>query len=233
MYIFVHIPKTAGTTFKNLLYNTGYKREELLVIDSQGWLEQNSDRDIFSNRTQLPGSKKIQLNPQVKFLSGHVKASGMEKLFPGQQLITWIRDPIQRLLSSYNYYLRIGKYYGEFSASSRGYDLIDIETWCTHVYKTDNMSKQLDLPLDNFKFIGITEHFEAEVERFKNITGVDLLNGKKYNEVCTEYNINPTKKSIKERYEVNNELKQLIIEHNKEDYDLYNKCLQLAGYKNG
>ena len=46
-----------------------------------------------------------------------------------------------------------------------------------------------------------------------------------------DYNINPIKKSTQEVYEVNEDIKELIIRENKKDYELYNECLKIAGYK--
>ena len=50
-------------------------------------------------------------------------------------------------------------------------------------------------------------------------------------EATKDYNINPIKKSTQEGYEVNEDIKELIMRENKKDYELYNECLKIAGYK--
>ena len=88
------------------------------------------------------------------------------------------------------------------------------------------MSAQLNRSLDTFKFIGISEHFDKELERYDSIMGTNLASNKNY----TNHNVNPTKSTHTEKYTISDELKQKLIELNREDYDLYNKCLKLAGY---
>jgi hypothetical protein len=42
--------------------------------------------------------------------------------------------------------------------------------------------------------------------------------------------VNPTKTNYQEKYEIPSDLRQKLIELNREDYELYNKCLKIAGY---
>jgi ribosomal protein S13 len=86
------------------------------------------------------------------------------------------------------------------------------------------MKQQINIPLSKFKFIGIVEKYDEEVVRFKKITGIDL------NNTLEHLNVNPLKKNVNEAYTIDEDLKQTLIKLHSEDYELYNKSLQIAGY---
>lgn len=222
MLIFVHIPKTAGTSFKGLLSKL-YTPSETIIIDSDGWYK-DTKLAHTTNRNSLPGAQQVQPSSNIKYIVGHFNANRFVDLYPNANYITWVRDPIQRLLSHYNYYLRSGRYYGQFNKEKRAYDLINFETYSTHKLNINSMSQQINIPLSKFKFIGIVEKYDEEVERFKRILGIDIINDKNYN------NINPEKNNVHDRYEITEELKQRLFKLHAEDYKLYNDSLKLAGY---
>ena len=225
MLIFVHIPKTAGTTFKNLLGNAGIKYNEVIDIMS------DSFNVKYNNRSGLPGSVSVNPSSSIKIITGHFSAARILSILPpnsnGIELISWVRNPIQRMISNYHFYLKSGTYFGERSLTSRKYEIIDIKTYCTHVDKNNTLNQFIDIPIDKFKFIGISEHFEKELIRFKDVIGLDL--NPKQTQIVN-CNINPEKKNAYEDYIVDKDLEKEFIKHNLEDYELYNKCLQKAGY---
>lgn len=225
MLIFVHIPKTAGTTFKHLLGNAGIKPNEVIIVNSDEFNIKHN------NRCGLPGSVSVNPGSSIKIITGHFSATRILSILPPNsnniELISWVRNPIQRMISNYHYYLKGGTYFGERSLSSRKYDIIDIKTYCTHVDKNNTLSQFIDIPIEKFKFIGISEHFEKELIRFKAVTGLDL--NPKQTEIVN-CNINPEKKNAYEDYIVDKDLEKEFIKYNLEDYELYNKCLQNAGY---
>jgi len=223
--IFVHIPKTAGTTFKNLLVNAGINYNEVIDIDSD-------ITDVkYNTRQGLPGAVSVKPDPNIKVISGHFDAKRILSILPANlnniELISWVRNPIQRMLSNYHYYLKSGTYYGERASESRKYEIMDVKTFCTHREKNNTLKQFLNIPIDKFKFIGISEYFEKELVRFKDVTGLDL---KPKQTKIVNYNINPEKKNAYEKYIIDEDLEKEFIKYNLEDYELYNKCLQNAGY---
>lgn len=90
MLIYLHIPKTAGTTMMAILkqnYGTGFHR-----IDNEGkrlkWIK-------------LPEDERAA----VTCLTGHI-TYGIHEYIPGFfQYVTMLRDPVERILSLY-YYVR-------------------------------------------------------------------------------------------------------------------------------
>lgn len=220
MLIFVHIPKTAGTSFKSLL-NQVYPSSDTIIIDSENW-----HRDTFKsfNRSSLPGAQQVQPSSNIKYIVGHFNANHFIDLYPNATYITWVRDPIQRLCSSYNYYLRLGSRYGVISNEKRSYDMVDFETYMTHKLNINSMCQQINIPLDRFKFVGIVEKYEEEIERFKKITNINIINDYSY------ANINPEKKNVKENYPITDSFREKLMTIHANDYKLYNESLKLAGY---
>jgi hypothetical protein len=225
--IFVHIPKTAGTTFKNIIVpELKLKREEIIVVESQGW-NAHTSRMIVNERPGLNGTVTLKPDPTIKLVSGHFKADKFKPIYPDATYITWIREPIERLISSYYYYLLLDPCrYGNISKVHREYDMIDLEYYVTRPFFSNCMTSQLNIPLDNFKFVGITEHFDKEIARYDSIMGTNMSSNKNYN----ANNINPAKPNYQEKYKISDDLRQKLIELNREDYELYNKCLKIAGY---
>ena len=80
------------------------------------------------------------------------------------------------------------------------------------------------MPLSKFKFVGITENYEVEIERLNKITDLNIIG------VKTNFNINPEKKNVKEQYTIPKELKQRLMKLHSKDYELYNEALKIAGY---
>lgn len=243
MLLFVHIPKTAGTGFKTLLTTSCFKPEEVAVVGSLGWTETSTGLDITTNRDGLPGAVSVKPTSHIKMVAGHYVASHMVKRFSDATLVTWVRDPVQRLLSHYHYYIWMSNsdpwitnndskpnVVGRASNEEKmrlDYNLVTLEKYLKHPLTHNLMSRQLDIPLERFKFIGITEHFENDLIRFERVTGLQITKEGK----GLKDNVNPKKKSPKEKYTVPDDVVELIKHYNREDFDLYDKCLQIAGYK--
>ncbi|MCB0401872.1 MAG: sulfotransferase family 2 domain-containing protein [Flavobacteriales bacterium] len=89
--VFIHIPKTAGTTFHYILHNQ-YKGKKILT------------RESFKNKAvydQMTDNEKREL----KVIKGHYK-TGIHEKHPNQvTYITFLRDPVKRTISEYNFML--------------------------------------------------------------------------------------------------------------------------------
>jgi len=79
---FIHIPKTVGTTFKNILYEN-YSEDEICPI----W----DESILFKNHSKY------------KLFHGHFDFDVSEKFEVKPVLITFLRDPLE---ISYYYYMR-------------------------------------------------------------------------------------------------------------------------------
>ncbi len=91
--ISVHVPKTAGTTFRNVLEQVYGKQG--VILDYPG-----EHRKRFRNQLQARKDK-------IKVIHGHFDIKKYEKDFPQAKKIAWIRHPIHRLISHYFFWLKM------------------------------------------------------------------------------------------------------------------------------
>lgn len=224
--IFLHIPKTAGTTFKQII-KRNYAQNEIFGLN--GDEKYQTDQKL---NNLLPDKKD-----KIKFIGGHINF-GMHESFNDKhnfKYITFLRDPIQREISYYKYVLRTTRHVHHQEVIANKMTLQDYIT--SHLYKDlDNaQTKQIaglhvglqSKPLhitddilqkaknninDYFIFAGIIESFEE---------GLILLHKTlnwKFPLYYTSFNINPTKE---EKIKTSDKTIQLIIDQNQLDIQLY------------
>ena len=85
MYIFEHIPKTAGTTFQFAYIMAAFQEGEFLITDS---LDQELSRLSPEQRASL------------KVIAGH-RAECCRPVFPEARWLTLVRNPVDRAISVY------------------------------------------------------------------------------------------------------------------------------------
>jgi len=93
--IFTHIPKAAGTTFRNVLINNFSHRH-------MDW--STGQNKIAAARHHFPFCSGKEMN-KLSSISGHwIRCTNeMKKSFPDAKFITFVRDPIDRLISLYKH----------------------------------------------------------------------------------------------------------------------------------
>ncbi|MGK7895088.1 MAG: sulfotransferase family 2 domain-containing protein, partial [Xenococcus sp. (in: cyanobacteria)] len=84
--ISIHVPKTAGTTFKKVLRQV-YHPEEIFFD--------------YAHRGDVRNKMLTNPKPGVKVIHGHFPANKYDSKFPDSRKILWLRDPIKRLISLY------------------------------------------------------------------------------------------------------------------------------------
>jgi hypothetical protein len=99
LWIFLHLPKSGGTTFKVHLEKHLRWDEELVEFSHWGrrWRQENG-RPEFAERG-------IGERQRARILAGHNLAYGVHRLVPGREAryITFVRDPAERCVSLYNF----------------------------------------------------------------------------------------------------------------------------------
>jgi len=165
--ISLHIPKTAGTSFRNILKSVyGDKNVIRFDINIKGVVRLNED--IYLGK-KLPSTQVIHGHFQYEMLTSTFQLPEHYKF------ITWVRDPVKRVISNF-YYLesRLKEILNEdqknlniLSKMQRSlieYARVDINR--------NRQSKFLKgKPLDTFDFIGIQEYFPEEILRLSAILG--------------------------------------------------------------
>lgn len=95
LYIFLHIPKTGGSTFSQHI-KENLKKDEFLDMSNLRYGFEK--RDISQDKLKT-----------VKVVLGHASYYGIHKMFPEKipRYVVFLRDPAERVVSSYNFEMRV------------------------------------------------------------------------------------------------------------------------------
>lgn len=168
--ISLHLPKTGGQSFRAALRE--YFGSALLEDYSDSALNKHPSeryKDVLLDSVIIgdEGLGNIECVHGHFFPLKYLLLSARERL----RFVTWMRDPIDRLISHYHYWRRV---YGEHVIDPRWKKVIE-ENWSLEEFclcpEMRNLYCQYlwGFPLRAFDFIGITEYFEEELEYFSSI----------------------------------------------------------------
>ena len=205
----LHIPKTAGTSFRNILKEV-YGEEHVVRFDIT--------RYISVENEEFTGSK---LKPGIQVIHGHFpyyKLIELVELPEGVPVITWLRDPVERVISNYFYLEKILR--EELDEEVKDLNILAkmqktlIEYASTEANR-NRMSKFLKgIEPEELFFIGLMDHYAEDLQYLARLLG------------WKEYPV--LKQNITEdKPRVNEETLRMIKELNSNDYGIYNKALQL------
>lgn len=211
----LHLPKTAGTSFAETLraaHGGGYQGDYAdLPLQHDAWRRR---RDAVCGGLALRG----RLGADVSCIHGHFLVLKY-RIALGRRparYITWLRDPVQRLASHYAYWRR--DYDGGDPAQPLRNRMLR-EEWSFERFalgpEMRNAYRQYLWGFDvaRFDFIGITEHYEADLERLARILGCQaVVAAALVNPDCGEAG-----------YEIEPGLRQRIERHHAADLALYRR----------
>lgn len=219
----VHIPKTGGTTFKNILRQI-YKDRFIRVRNKTGHNQSVSDEIKLAVKQQA--SKK-----HACVIYGHYYLDPFYAEYPRAKLVVWLRDPLQRVLSNYFFNLRSSGI--DFHADDQKSKEESILKYISDEKRQNVMSKMIgNHKIEDFNYVGITEEyaksltlsrtvFRAKEIRAHNsrhtVRALNLLQPGRVHVMARK--INPNQKSV--RYEVSESLRQKILDVNATDVALY------------
>ncbi len=200
--LFVHIPKTAGTSFRkaaekyflkeNVYYDYGQNSVETSEIILNKIYKQE---DMYALDNYFETKKQI-------FLSGHFHAAKYGTLFKTVNTIAFVRNPVEQVISHYNHHCR----YLDYKES--------LETFVKDKRFKNIQSRILSgRPIELYGFIGLTEAYAKSIELINDYYDLNI-------EVLSE-NINEKKELTSKT--INEEIRALIREENQEDILLYSK----------
>lgn len=201
--LFAHIPKTAGTSFRRSVerYVWGWK-----VYSDYGANNPATSRLIRKFYEVDDFSKIRDLNRNKTLLAGHFPIKKYLPYYPIHRVISFVREPVQRVMSHYHDLQRRNGY----SES--------IETFTTNLRFQNTQSRYFkDIPVEAIGFIGICEFYDESIEIINKLFHTKIP--------IKKYNTNEKKKE--DFYVVPGETVKLIKESNKLDCELYNYALKI------
>lgn len=152
-FVFVHIPKTAGTSFRAAVVER--LGESAVAMDYGRTSERTSPvvRELLYERGDLPAL--VDALRGTRMVVGHFPATKYLPLLPDAPLVTFLREPLRRLESEF-----------VAAAATQGFG----GTFDEFLERPDARNKQSDhlRPLSprHFDFVGRTESYEDDLFRF-------------------------------------------------------------------
>ncbi len=223
LLFYIHVPKTAGTTMK-MIIEWLYRWPEIFWV--------NKAQPIEEKVNQL-NEKQIR---NLKIVAGH-RPYGMHQYFPAEdyQYFTFIREPVDRVISQYYYLKRSPKHKLYPYVNNPNYSLkrlieenhfqnFNIQThWLTGMPKSyfqegHQNQETIDLALDNIKrdfaFVGLNDHFDEGLVILKRLFGWST----------PFYAMKNVTKSRDKQADFSQETIDLIKEKNQMDVRIYDYC---------
>lgn len=191
----IHIPKTAGTSFYQVL--------------NQVFGEDNC---IRLKRNELHCLADALTTKHV--IHGHFTYQEVKPFLNKEDfLIVWFRNPIDRVISNYNFFVQRAQS-GKFPDLKKRAEENIIE-YAALEESRNRMSKFIDgIDLSLFNFIGLLENSEQDFTSF----------GKLFNKVITLF---PQENAIANKNQADEKIRNQIASFNEDDVTLYRKVCTL------
>lgn len=215
-YFFLHIEKTAGTSLVEYLKHA--RKDTFQYIHPDKLEDENFLNNEFPNFSVIAGH--IGCNLAMKYMKDFYK-------------ITFLRNPIDRVLSFYYYAKEIPKTYDPITVKSKDLNMIDFFEFCKEsnerrfvngmTFKlSDNHGKDELLNakrnLEKIDFIGIQENFNESLMMLSYVTNLGIPKSVPFENKTKNRSFVP---------ELPKTVVDKIVELNQKDIELYNYALEL------
>jgi hypothetical protein len=156
--ISIHIPKCGGTSFRRVLQG---------IYGEGVWLNYC---EILNQPLARPG-----LIPSgIRCVHGHFFGDAFDELVPKPSLVTWLRHPVERVVSNYYHFLRSPDVRDDCCREllERG---LSLEEFAELDWMRNEATRYMaGKPAESFEFIGILERFKDSLRIFGETFGVDV-----------------------------------------------------------
>ena len=232
MLISVHLPKTAGTSFERSLRRHFGAQLERRYADKP--LHHHPlRRNLRAAREGLCGRRRPEAASPA-CVHGHFLPLSYRHLArrADVRFVTWLREPIDRLLSHYHYWRRAADSDARDTLKDQMQDKLQRrmreENWSFEQFAQRRELRNVyraflwGFPVERFDFIGITEHYASDLREFgQRFLDRDLR--------PAEENRNPAHRAgaAGEGYSIDRGLRERLERVHARDLSLYRFALEL------
>ena len=155
--------------------------------------------------------------PDTTCIHGHFVAHTLAERYPDALLITWVRDPVERVASSYYHRLRSPDWRHPVSIELHAKKLTLVQYAGLELVRNETTRFFGEMRPENFAFIGLVEDFDASIDRFFAQFKLPRL-------PVPRENTNPERRT--RFYELRDDERRQILDLNQNDWDLYQACVK-------
>lgn len=199
----VHIPKTAGVSFRKILAQL-YGEDFLLK---------------YWQMTDAYGRVVSEIPKNVRCIHGHYSADSLLPVYPAARLITWVRDPVERVVSSYFHRLREPDWQHPVTRELHEKKLTLVEFAALELMRNEMARYLGGQPIEDFAFIGRVEAFAESMAWFFREFGFSRT-------AIPRENCNPARHTS--RYPIDATTRLKITALNEQDFEIYRAVTRLA-----
>ena len=226
LVIFLHIPKAAGTTLRDILYRQ-YEKEYIYELDGQNFLQSQEDSKHLNAKEK----------DKIRLLMGHMYFGLHEFVSSPSSYITMLRDPIEKVISYYYFVSKLTahpdyKLIKSQNVSLKKYCTMNKPNMCnaqTRFLAGENFSQVNNEPImleqakknlqEYFSLVGITERFDESLILMKQKLG--------WNSNPYYYRRNTNKTNSYAKLRIQEDTLATIREYNQLDIELYKYAYEL------
>ena len=203
--LFIHIPKTAGTSFR-VAAEEYYHKDNILYDYSPHFKETSKCviEMVYENQDYYKLYKYIR-KLENSFFSGHFHANKYNSLYDTLNVVSFVRDPVEQVISHYNHFKNNHNYEKSFREFIREQKFRNIQS------KTLS-GKHIAL----YGFLGLTEEYNASIDLFNAI----------YSTKLPYKQINIKKEGSLNREDIDEQTLELIRQLNAQDIEFYDSTKQ-------
>lgn len=197
--LFIHIPKTAGTSVRKEL-----ERKVNVVIDYPKHQSSIVSDTIYTKQDFYRLHQYLESTSS--WLVGHIKLNKYSRLYSPRSVCTFVRDPIEQVLSHYNHFVKYANY-------SRGVECFIHEKRFCNVQST----YLSNVPLALLGCLGIQDEYQSSLTLVNAHFNVSLRN--------TLKNVNHDKSTNVTK--LDDSVIEQILNNNSDDVKLYQRAKAL------
>lgn len=174
--ISIHVPKTAGVSFRLLLQKVYGEREVAFdygdrVLDPAAPFRADPPAWAREQRAAFL-ARLARREPAARVVHGHFSAGKYAGEFPGARRIVWLREPVARLVSHYCYWRELPP--GDNALHRQVVEqCLSLEEFAALEPMRDAMSRTFLAGVDPgaLDFVGRQENFDADLARLAALLG--------------------------------------------------------------